>query len=232
METFFGIILLILAIVFWKYLLMGLFGAFIFGLIGAIFGETGASIGALIGFLGGIGAANDKKKEKKAEAEVASKPEAEVRKSHTTGSSSRASSSNGNAQIIRCPECTKKVRVGLPLKRPTGKCPACSAKFDLSVDGSGKVQIDQAQRREKRYGDNREEPKARSGESTADYYAVLGVAPTATPDEVRTAYRKKIREYHPDRVAGLGEKLQEMANDESRSINKAYSMLKAAGLAS
>ncbi len=31
-----------------------------------------------------------------------------------------------------------------------------------------------------------------------DYYATLGVKKTATPEEIRKAFRKAARKYHPD----------------------------------
>jgi curved DNA-binding protein CbpA len=34
--------------------------------------------------------------------------------------------------------------------------------------------------------------------ATADYYAVLGIQREASPDEIRTAYRKAARASHPD----------------------------------
>ena len=40
--------------------------------------------------------------------------------------------------------------------------------------------------------------------------------------DIKNAYGKRIKEYHPDRVANLGKKLQELAQNESREIIEAY----------
>jgi DnaJ domain len=53
-------------------------------------------------------------------------------------------------------------------------------------------------------------------------YAVLGIDPTASTDEIKAAYRDKIKQYHPDRVASLGPKLQELAERKTKALNAAY----------
>lgn len=53
-----------------------------------------------------------------------------------------------------------------------------------------------------------------------DYYEVLGVAKTATPDEIKKAYRKLAIKYHPDRNPGDKE-----AEEKFKEAAEAYSVL-------
>jgi DnaJ like chaperone protein len=48
----------------------------------------------------------------------------------------------------------------------------------------------------------------------------------ASQDAVRTAYRELIKQYHPDRVAGMPKEFQAIAHDKTREIREAYELLK------
>ncbi|MCX6785985.1 MAG: molecular chaperone DnaJ [Candidatus Komeilibacteria bacterium] len=50
-----------------------------------------------------------------------------------------------------------------------------------------------------------------------DYYSILGVAKTATPEEIKSAFRKKAHQHHPDKSGGNAEKFKE--------LNEAYQVL-------
>lgn len=54
----------------------------------------------------------------------------------------------------------------------------------------------------------------------------LGPGPV-TEDALRAAYRRLVVAYHPDRTAGLGAKLQRLAEEETKAINEAYAFFKA-----
>ncbi len=61
-----------------------------------------------------------------------------------------------------------------------------------------------------------------------DAYAMLGVSPEATDDQIKRAYRKLIIENHPDKLAakGLPENMREFAEQRTREINSAYDVIK------
>jgi len=56
-----------------------------------------------------------------------------------------------------------------------------------------------------------------------DWWRVLEVSPDAGMDEIRGAYRRKIRQYHPDRVSGLVPEIVELAERRTKALNVAYS---------
>jgi curved DNA-binding protein len=53
-----------------------------------------------------------------------------------------------------------------------------------------------------------------------DYYQILGVPRKASEDEIKKAYRKLAKQYHPDRNRGKRE-----AEEKFKSINEAYEVL-------
>lgn len=61
---------------------------------------------------------------------------------------------------------------------------------------------------------------------TRSPYQILQVSPTASPAEVRAAYRRMVQLYHPDKVAGLGPELRQVAEQHMKEINSAYEQLK------
>ena len=50
-----------------------------------------------------------------------------------------------------------------------------------------------------------------------NYFTILGISPTATADEIRSAYRRLVKEFHPDYYAGDSETF--------RDIQEAYYVL-------
>ncbi|MGE0253246.1 MAG: TerB family tellurite resistance protein [Alphaproteobacteria bacterium] len=62
------------------------------------------------------------------------------------------------------------------------------------------------------------------GPDRDDPYTVLGVAHDASDDEVKAAWRKLVREHHPDRLIaqGLPEEFVAVAEDKLKAINAAW----------
>lgn len=61
-------------------------------------------------------------------------------------------------------------------------------------------------------------------DAPADPYTVLGVSPNATAEEIKRAYRKLVRENHPDAVIarGLPEEALQLAQKRMADINRAW----------
>ena len=69
------------------------------------------------------------------------------------------------------------------------------------------------------------------GPDSADPYTVLGMTPDMEDDAIKSAYRKLVRENHPDTLIaqGMPEEFIEVANDKLAAINAAYDKIRDAG---
>ena len=63
--------------------------------------------------------------------------------------------------------------------------------------------------------------------ASGDPFEVLRVAPTATDDEIRAAYKLQMKLNHPDKVAHMSEHIQAYAHAQVRVIRAAYDAITA-----
>jgi DnaJ like chaperone protein len=55
-----------------------------------------------------------------------------------------------------------------------------------------------------------------------NYYEILEITKDASDDEVKKAYRKMAKKFHPDRVAHLGAEFQQGAKEKFQAVQEAY----------
>jgi hypothetical protein len=63
-----------------------------------------------------------------------------------------------------------------------------------------------------------------------NYYELLSVDPSADANAIKTAFRREIARYHPDKVIHLGTEFQEMAATRAAELTVAYKTLTDANL--
>ncbi|HEX2970167.1 MAG TPA: TerB family tellurite resistance protein [Bacteroidales bacterium] len=57
-------------------------------------------------------------------------------------------------------------------------------------------------------------------------YKILEIDPSASDDDVKKAYRKMAKLYHPDKVGHLGEEFRKTADEKFKAVNEAYERIK------
>lgn len=75
-----------------------------------------------------------------------------------------------------------------------------------------------------------EQLKAQYAHNSDTAYAVLGCQPTDSDEQLKRCYRKRVQEYHPDKIAakGLPEEFTRFAQDKFREIQDAWEKIKTA----
>lgn len=142
------------------------------------------------------------------------------------GNSSSGNDNKSNREdvrIVSCPSCKQRIRITFPLAGSAVKCSKCNGTFQVYLDGDGNLYV---------IGDNGAKYQwggTSSITTLEECFATLGLASGATSDDIKSAYKRKMKEYHPDKVSHLGEKLKSVADIEAKKINIAYAMLREAG---
>ena len=62
--------------------------------------------------------------------------------------------------------------------------------------------------------------------SQAEAYELLGVGQGCSPEELASAYRRKVSEWHPDKLDTMAQELREYATRRTARINEAYQRLR------
>jgi len=58
------------------------------------------------------------------------------------------------------------------------------------------------------------------------WFKILEIPEVSSIEEITAAYKRKISQYHPDKVANLGAEFKELAETKSKEINAAYAYAK------
>jgi len=56
----------------------------------------------------------------------------------------------------------------------------------------------------------------------ANWHEVLGVSPNASTEVIKSAYRLRAQQYHPDKTERLGPELKILAAQKMQELNLAY----------
>ena len=68
--------------------------------------------------------------------------------------------------------------------------------------------------------------KSRRPTNDLSAYKMLKLRSKASKEEITSAYRKLVQQYHPDKVATLAPEFRQMAEHRMKEINAAYEQLK------
>lgn len=117
---------------------------------------------------------------------------------------------------FRCAGCRRKFRLRNLQGGVTFSCPRCGEFYRTLADSQGRVRIE---RQSEDYDPTADLSITEDG---AQAYFVLGLHPAATRQEVKTAYRKLMKEHHPDKAAGFSPVQKKLMEERAREINRAY----------
>jgi hypothetical protein len=120
--------------------------------------------------------------------------------------------SSSSSETLQCPGCGFLLLLGSINLDERSQCSRCGTGYRVREDLKGH-----------RFVDADEQPRpSEADDELAWCCRILGIRLTTGADEARKAYRRLIKENHPDLVYGLGTELEHIAVEKSKEINAAY----------
>jgi hypothetical protein len=119
--------------------------------------------------------------------------------------------------FIPCSACGFGIEVVQPVQGSWFECGGCGRLNQLIMDNGRWTFLNRFH--------EQTATRPRADETPLRYYAILGLKPGGSVEEIKRAYRRMMKINHPDLVAGLGRDLEELAEARSKEINEAYAFL-------
>ncbi len=103
------------------------------------------------------------------------------------------------------------------------------ANFNESKSSSEQTQQEQSENKTQDAPDSFEASLVSLKDNAQKCFELLDIDEKSTTDEIKAAFKRRIKDYHPDKVNASGSKIKQMAEEETKLVNIAYQTLKKLG---
>jgi|GEM_PF-2106617 len=117
---------------------------------------------------------------------------------------------------FRCVGCRRKFRLRNLQGDVDFACPLCGEAYRTVADSKGRVRV------EKQADEFDPSLDIDFSNGNAQAFLTLGLPPDATRDDVKKAYRRLMKEFHPDKAANMSPADRRHFEERSKDINRAY----------
>jgi len=113
---------------------------------------------------------------------------------------------------IACPNCLRRLNLQPPLTNKQWHCPQCNLGFTIRQGAKETLIVAPI---------TAFPTTPPSSIDSTHWFKILQVERNASADTIQQAFRTLLKQYHPDRVAGLGAEFQQLAEEKTRQLTQA-----------
>lgn len=143
-------------------------------------------------------------------------PQPDQRTTNEKNKSHTESRHSAKPPAFRCAGCRRKFRLRNLQGGVDFNCPLCGEAYRTIADSKGRVRV------EKKADEFDPSIDIDFSNETAQAFLILGLPPDADRDEVKKAYRRLMKEFHPDKAANMSPADRRHFEERSKEINRAY----------